>query len=445
MRRPLRLLVLHGTAALVFRREGYRHLDLRGRRLELLTVLVRRGAWSYDRGVALVDLGKEIWHRDDKDVVGTVRAEVSRLRAALPAGALPLAKKDVVWLDSGLVFSDWWRVCMKREEGNAQSDAYLASHSFYDAERAFVESRRAIVIHCPEVLERAKTNPSQFLRDGVEARWENRRDILQALLDVGHVDRAEAELMIYDEAASDDEFFGSSPDAQLDALGKLLVSEKIGQTLRERVDERKRSDVDVPHDDEREAMRTLLVQALDQREEARGIHRGGRKWTRRLEWCHVDELVSLLLAELGGFDPHVVVGVGRDGSTVATMLSHALECRLQGWIAVSRYQPVGARRSASYVRDAELPLVRASRVLVVDDLLFSGKSTRAAIERLNEKYPEAAGRMCVAALLRDSGHQGQERPLDGEKWCAGLDYDLTDLWVEFPWEKSRRSRRAEGS
>ena len=442
----LLVLVLHGAAAFRTKASGeWKQLRLRKNLLRLLVRLVLEEAVSVETGVPLKNLAV---------TEGAARVELSRLRAVLPSDALPHAKKDRVWLDKGVVESDWWqfREALGAGKRKKHTDPYRASHHFYAAERAFVRSRRLMETRCRWILDEARANPPLYLKDLVAARWDNRRDIVRSLRTIGHVDRAVLEYEIYEETLERDDFFGYVvPHQELHDLGTETIDLAAGSTtLAARLRQDRGAMLSVPDDARVEEHRIGVTDALKRTREDRGIERGRRRGA-VLDWDDVNRLFDLLLKRLvdaaGEFRPHVVVGIGRDGTVPATMLSHALECRLQGWIAVSRYQYGVASEHASKVREVELPLVRARRILLVDDLLFSGRSTIAAIERLRHAYPDAKERIVVAALLNDSSHPLRVPMPAGVRSIAGMDYPISEkrLWVEFPWEQSRLRRTVSAS
>lgn len=444
LEKPLEILLLHGTVALVRDVPGgpYRRALLRQKLQGILEALVIKRAVTPRSGLSLSRLATTVWG-DKKTNTGTIRAEVSRLRRVLSVdNALP-TRGDSIWLDEKVVDSDWWRFLRQIGLGHREDDPYAASRHFHEAERAFVESQRITEDVCASALEAARRVRPRHLEECALARWDNRGQILESLLRVGHVDRAQLEFLIYEERFEQDDFFGyGGARERLVEYGEISVKDRAGlTTIARRATRWRNATVEIPGDAAASKKETIVRDKLEHTDpESRPEH--GRRRTARLEWADVEHLRDLLLQRLvevaEDFRPQVVAGIGRDGSVVATMLGHALECRLQGWIAVSRYQHDPAGGHNSYLREAELPLVRASRVLLVDDLLFSGKSTLEAIERVRTAYPDARDGLVVAALLNDSSHP--ERAHFGSvRTVAAIDYPITEkeLWVEFPWERSQ--------
>jgi hypoxanthine phosphoribosyltransferase len=464
--------VLHGRAAFVRADDPLGSVQLQHLRDKLLQIL---GALVIPKPaevnepvgrVGLEALKDACWEREDdrggeqsedakqvKEVtLGTVRSEVSRLRKALPfEDALPAARNDVVALNRRRVFSDWWEVQDALSNAERQKDPYDRIYYLHKAEMAFVESYRMMKQEAPELLRKAKADPPDYLRDCIRLRWRNRRKLLKTLLLIGHIDRAITEYLIYEDSLRNDkdEFFEWASAVDLEQIGEDLTAEHGGQmhTLRQLAKGRTKIAINSAHRPTDNELRTLFDKRRKHPLKARETRNPseierGRETFVSLEWGDVDKLVERLLEKLEGFDPQVVVGIGRDGSAAATIVSHALSCRLQGWVAVSRYQwgAPGSPKQA-HVRGAELPLVRASRVLVVDDLIFSGQSTRLAIDHplqgVRAKYPDAEIR--VGTLLKDKAHDLPSR--ESETWVCAFAYEISEhrIWIEFPWERSMRS------
>jgi pyrimidine operon attenuation protein/uracil phosphoribosyltransferase len=86
----------------------------------------------------------------------------------------------------------------------------------------------------------------------------------------------------------------------------------------------------------------------------------------------------------------VVVGIQRGGSHLANRLSQALEKIWNhsiptGLLDVSMYRDDYNRRLAPAVHPTALPFdVNGKIVILVDDVLFSGRTTRAAMDALND-------------------------------------------------------------
>jgi hypoxanthine phosphoribosyltransferase len=411
------------------------------------------GSEAGQEAVPLASLAATVW--GDEDAVGTVRAELSRLRKALhPIAALPRAANQVAALDPDVVDSDLWQVESARKAAEQKRDHYERTSSLHEAEMAFVTSHRIMQQHAREVLSEAREKPTKELRAFVERRWQNRKEFVGALLEIGHFERAVTEHTIYLESLANrrDEFFDyDSPERALSELGRLRIDlENEPESLAERTQRRAHSRLVFSgpngqplkiEDAEKEIERKLANRKTADTTRARG-----RTMEVDLGWLDVALLLKMMLFRLQevAFDPQVIVGVGRDGAAVGAAVSHALDCRLQGWVAVSRYQ-WGPRQDShrSYFRDRELPLVRASRVLVVNDLVYNGSSTRLAIDKGLEKgqenswYPEAE--IVVASLLCDNS-QPLKRESD-ERWITGYECALSEpsVWVNFPWERSWRS------
>lgn len=121
------------------------------------------------------------------------------------------------------------------------------------------------------------------------------------------------------------------------------------------------------------------------------------------------ELAGRITAALGSIDRLALVGIYSGGAWLAQRLAHQmqLEHRL-GFIDVSFYRDDYAEKGLhAEVRPSKIPFdVEGATILLVDDVLYTGRTTRAAI---NELFDYGRPARIMLATLIDRG--GRELPV----------------------------------
>ena len=115
-----------------------------------------------------------------------------------------------------------------------------------------------------------------------------------------------------------------------------------------------------------------------------------------------------LKSALAGAPRLALVGIYSGGAWLAERLSQALDVSTVGYIDVSFYRDDYAKRGLKEeVRPSQIPFeVEGANILLVDDVLYTGRTTRAAINTLFD-YGRP-GKIMLAALV-DRG--GRELPI----------------------------------
>lgn len=380
------------------------------------------------------------------------RSERARLRnTSMPdPGAMSKHNSEPAFMHPDAVMIDWFYVLVaERQAADAQS-AYERAERLATAEAVFVQSYRLLQ---EWKLPHQHSWPHEHSRrsDTVEAmvqkRWMLRRNYLEALRDIGHSSRMITEYRLWRafSSSSDDarwdptvdmSFAAESseqrlrlrPSEQLDTMGKLLIPAQASSfegKPRPLAVAAEAAPYPTPFMDDGDFQR-LKIRVTDLTTDRVSI-----------TWSEVECLISRLMSALYGlpdFPPQVVVALGRSGALPAAAVSHIIDCRLLGWVAVSRYRRVVAAGEAlhePYIRGRELPVLRATSVLVMDDVLDSGRSARTVIDRvLSRTYPEAT--FVVGGLVLYD--HSQERQCAGEHWIGGVRVqERSRPWLDFPW------------
>ena len=112
-----------------------------------------------------------------------------------------------------------------------------------------------------------------------------------------------------------------------------------------------------------------------------------------------------LKAALAGAPRLALVGIYSGGAWLAERLAKSLDVSTVGYIDVSFYRDDYAKRGLKEeVRPSQIPFeVEGANILLVDDVLYTGRTTRAAINTLFDYgRPE---RVMLAALVDRGGRQ----------------------------------------
>ncbi len=326
-----------------------------------------------------------------------------------------------------------------------------------------VRSLPVIHFRRSEPADKQTTRLKDRLQRFGDRRWQLRREFLEALGEAGHTSRMVMEYLIWREfagagAPAGDRLLsaikvvldGHDPSRKpLEVLGSLrLQTSSQSTTLREEANSRAETKQCPPAAPTQRPV-AARFEALFSGREAQPMS-GDRRV--EITWEDVGELVRNLIHAIQreGLAPQVVVGIGRGGAVPASLIAHALRCRQLGWMSLSHRDARGAPglRNRPYIRGSELPRVRATSVLLVDDIIVTGRSCRLAIdgdERRNPRRPEELvglrfhypdARISVAGLLvhRIGVHALQ---VDGESWLGGYQIEADSQsrqWVDFPWE-----------
>jgi pyrimidine operon attenuation protein/uracil phosphoribosyltransferase len=123
------------------------------------------------------------------------------------------------------------------------------------------------------------------------------------------------------------------------------------------------------------------------------------------------QLENELKSALANMPKLAVVGIYSGGAWLAERLAKALDVPAPGYMDVSFYRDDYAKRGLKEeVRPSQIPFeVEGANILLVDDVLYTGRTTRAAINTLFD-YGRPS-RIMLAALV-DRG--GRELPISAD-------------------------------
>lgn len=97
------------------------------------------------------------------------------------------------------------------------------------------------------------------------------------------------------------------------------------------------------------------------------------------------EDTNTLIAAVRGYNPDAVVAVARGGMMLGQLMGYGLDLRNVQSIHVEAYDGESQREKVDIFGQCELE--GAERVLIVDDIVDSGMTLQALLERLQSEYP----------------------------------------------------------
>lgn len=138
------------------------------------------------------------------------------------------------------------------------------------------------------------------------------------------------------------------------------------------------------------------------------------------------QLENELKSALAGMPKLAVVGIYSGGAWLAERLAKALDVPAPGYMDVSFYRDDYDKRGLKdEVRPSQIPFeVEGANILLVDDVLYTGRTTRAAINTLFD-YGRPS-RIMLAALV-DRG--GRELPISADFVAKTIDLPSQQMLV----------------
>jgi len=121
------------------------------------------------------------------------------------------------------------------------------------------------------------------------------------------------------------------------------------------------------------------------------------------------------------YKPDIIVGVFKGGLIPARILADLLSIDNLGFIGVKFYKGVGERDVKPILVFPPTPSVRDLNVLVVDDVIESGRTIQLVVDEL---YRYKALKVKIATIFVK-----KRSPIMPDYY-----YKMTDKWIVFPWE-----------
>jgi xanthine phosphoribosyltransferase len=128
-----------------------------------------------------------------------------------------------------------------------------------------------------------------------------------------------------------------------------------------------------------------------------------------------------LLPACRRYDPDLIVALARGGMIGAQLLAYGLDVRTVGLLRVASYDDASQRDTVTI--DGECGAQRAERILIVDDIVDSGKTLKEVKTHLKALYPEAEIK-CAAPWYKQTA-------------CEQPDFRCREAteWIEFFWDR----------
>ena len=128
-----------------------------------------------------------------------------------------------------------------------------------------------------------------------------------------------------------------------------------------------------------------------------------------------------LLPGCRAYNPDAIIALARGGMMGAQLLGYGLDVRNIGLLRVASYDDERQRESVSIEGDGGM--AGARRILIVDDIVDSGKTLQSVKAYLRERFPEAQIK-CAAPWHKPSA-------------CERPDFTCREAteWIEFFWDR----------
>ncbi|WP_440059933.1 phosphoribosyltransferase [Thermogladius sp. 4427co] len=143
---------------------------------------------------------------------------------------------------------------------------------------------------------------------------------------------------------------------------------------------------------------------------------------RYVSWDEIHRALAVMSKRVReSFKPDMLVAIAKGGYIPARILSDFLGISQIGLIEIKFYKEVGKTREKPVVYQISLKDIEDSNILVVDDVVDSGRTMQTALNLLSNFSARDVRSLAIYV----------------KKWSPMLpDYywEITDKWVVFPWE-----------
>ena len=138
------------------------------------------------------------------------------------------------------------------------------------------------------------------------------------------------------------------------------------------------------------------------------------------EFDELTQDIQTLTSDCKHFDPEAIVAVARGGLIAAQLLSYTLDVRNIQSIRIESYDQTRQRETITLYDT--LDLSGCKRVLIVDDIIDSGKTLEYLINHLKHRYPDLIFKS-AAIYYKNSA-------------CIQPDFTCKEAtgWISFFWE-----------
>jgi len=123
---------------------------------------------------------------------------------------------------------------------------------------------------------------------------------------------------------------------------------------------------------------------------------------------------KVLIEAVRPFDPDAIIAVARGGMMLSQLLGHGLDLRNVQSLRVESYDDTARRDAAKIFGSCDLQ--GCKRVLIVDDIVDSGMTLAALLERLRRDHPQTEFRSAAIFYKPAASVQPDYRVKEATEW-----------------------------
>lgn len=136
--------------------------------------------------------------------------------------------------------------------------------------------------------------------------------------------------------------------------------------------------------------------------------------------------IQVILAELakrviGSYKPDILIAIAKGGLIPSRILLDLLGIEEMGVVEVKFYKGPGVRIEKPFIKSIAIPPLKDKMVLVVDDVVDTGRTIQLVIDTISPYAPRAVKTMVLYL----------------KPWSTYMPdyfYEVTSDWIVFPWE-----------
>jgi len=144
--------------------------------------------------------------------------------------------------------------------------------------------------------------------------------------------------------------------------------------------------------------------------------------TRYISWVDIHKaLITLVNRMSSTFKPDVIIAVAKGGLIPARIVSDLMGVDEIGYIEVKFYKAIGVRSEKPFIKYLAIPQLKDKNVLVVDDVVDSGRTIQLVIDTLSSHAPRQIKTLVL--FLKP-----------WSTYTPDYYYEVANEWIVFPWE-----------
>lgn len=149
---------------------------------------------------------------------------------------------------------------------------------------------------------------------------------------------------------------------------------------------------------------------------------GAKVKIRYISWSEIVDILAKLSLEISRrYKPDLIVAIAKGGLVPARILLDYLGVDEVGFIEVKFYKSVGVVMEKPFIKAMAIPPISDKNVLVVDDVVDSGRTMQLVINILSTHNPKS---IKTASLFT--------KPWS--TFTPDFYHSMIDEWIVFPWE-----------